>query len=574
MTSPTHTFLSIGQTLSFALPGPYGPVVAAGLQFIDMMSGDSDTTNRNQDVLDAIQAQTEELENFIATMKLDDLKVPLKRIGETVQESSRQIKDATAEGPTPLRVQLRTLLDKDLAWIASTDNDPERTLDRLLDIRFPGNNRYELHKTAVGLYLDLLMALICLLKLRCELQSQWVSLVADEAGNDSATPGPSQDDVAQMFTELNRLWARLAYWTEGDQLTKLTNWVDWIKTDRISLISDIQHEGRDSQTVLGYTVQTDFFTDAGQRVASMAHGAHTEPGPFNPYGPSLPTVSFVSHEAEVKAQHDAYVAAQKQAVTDDLSYVRATIDAITSQRLQVKSLTPPPQPGALSVAWTDTGWPHAWRGWPGQVRYGMQYVNSYGASPIVWSEWGESAADGRQCPHLTLPSLLPAELLCSRVIYRQRKDAATTEQPVVRDNLPVENDTLEYVDLDPADAQDACPSALQPPILANWREEDSPPPLWDKGLPVRYRYRYRNAAGRSLASSPWAIVDPAIGARADTGFITPKKRGFHSPTLRIKRLLGASTVEVYRQIGADGTRVTLAATPTAQGRFFVVDDIP
>jgi hypothetical protein len=222
------------------------------------------------------------------------------------------------------------------------------------------------------------------------------------------------------------------------------------------------------------------------------------------------------------------------------------------------------------VASLDTTWPRAWSGATGKLRYGVQYGNTVGSSPITWSDWVDALSAGSTCPQLTLPALPPAAAQASRTIYRQAWVANGHQSEDFRATIPFENPTGDFVDLDPPDTQGACPNALEPPVVVSWAMSGPAHPVpaeWAVG--VRYRYRYVNTAGKSLESGPWAVcAQESLGSTADTGFITPI--GGYQAVLHIKRAAGADSVEVYRQIGAN--RLTLNGTAVVSGRFFVFTD--
>jgi hypothetical protein len=220
MPDTVHVTLAVAQTLSIALPSPAGPAVAAGLQLLDMLSPKPAGPDPTKIILDRMTEVTQEIKDFLVTQKLDNVATDLGAIKDFVSTASTLV--TSDEDEDVLKIHYRDALAS-IQTSLMLHNFIETDLEALLRTRGSGDSAYVIGCTAAQLYLNMLMSYICLLKLRCEYANRLVDLAT------YTDHGASKELIDEVFAKLDDFWAKLNYWTTGDQLANFNNWCAKIK---------------------------------------------------------------------------------------------------------------------------------------------------------------------------------------------------------------------------------------------------------------------------------------------------------------------------------------------------------
>jgi hypothetical protein len=569
-----HNVLTVAQTLSFALPPPTGPIVAAGIQIFDIFfgqsSGDSKEDALQKALKDALDAVKQDIENFMTENKLSDIQSDLRSMNDWIAESQQSLKKA--QGQAEEEAVLESVI-KGADSLYSDDNPIEQALNKLVGLPTRGNDAYTFSLSAVEMYLNVLMSYICSLKFRCEMRNKLVDLASQSDGG-NAVENKVDSRLIDLFADYDLFLGRLEYWTGDEKRKALGDWVAKIKKDRMALISDVQTSGHNSEGFTGPNLESHFFTDGGKTITTVTDDYAVY---YTWQGRNRWThYRFTCKKADIVKARDQYIAEQQKQTEIDLSFVDDVMKTITAQVNQIKVPAPAPTSAPRIVEWLDTNWQGAWR-WNKEyeVRYGMAFGNTAGQSEVKWGEWTPSAGDDRKCPKLQLPTEDPKGVVDARYIKREMR---TNGPGDVHSKTVVlsEKTSTTYVDIDPARGDAACPDPSTPPLIDSWartyaqpNKPDAGAPAWPSGYAVRYRYRYQNKAGVSLYPSVWAFSNTDAAQLDGENYANGGSQ--YLARIKIHKDPNASGYKLYRQFkGSEETETT--GTIDDKGRYVIFTD--
>jgi hypothetical protein len=396
----------VAQNLAFALPPPWGPVVAAGLQLLDFL-----LPVHGQD---PFQTAVDSLEQFQTTTELAEHASYLKDYAGWLQ----QMQDAQDMLGAPNPAFITGTLLPGLEGATGPNGQLFTGLSDLGSLASGNDDALDLLVLAQSLYV---LSLKMIVQLRAVLAK-----LANDSGDQNT------------FTAQTDAWygayAVLLVHVRGDGgllagcAQQVTNLVNGRFHDRLAQITAPYAH---NQIIPGGRANVNVIHGWTFRDAAVGDSDNTRFQADTTAGDACHTYT-VSHQADVQQAHDSYVAGITAGLHQRWDNATATAskwsDAILSweQHMPPKRPQNPPQlpPAAQWAEAAPSG--SVWERY-GEVYYAVAYVNASGPSPI--SGWAGQDIGGRAHPTLTLPAD-PLQMATHWWVYRHFADAANNPTPM------------------------------------------------------------------------------------------------------------------------------------------------
>jgi hypothetical protein len=523
--------LSVMGTLAFCIPGPWGVVTSAALQSIGfLLPGDA-----RDPVIDAVKQSTSDIETYMAQHALSVDAGCINTIKNWLSVTEK-IQDLYTN-PAALTNRIKALdplddvpstVDQTFEDLAAFFSNPKAQ---------PPDSAYRIGCAALASYAALRVAVAQCLSLRVSL---WQALGALYAQSDRLT------DQAQVADAQNNIEATfdvlVAYLrqnlTDATATANIQSTLDALKNFRVGQVQAVQDD-------LGFFQPTISFKDDGDPTKTYSWDYKTDrwaPGPNGQFFPGNQAAIM----ATAQAAQTALITKLKTDADDFANEVQALIAKAQDIWARTPKLPAPPQ-NAPAVDTFDTSWPDAWQH-PGKyVQYAFYYLSRDGRTvrsplgPTGGAPFQCSQAD-TECPHVSFPAD-PSGLAASRILIRRVGDDVHLTN-AVEYTVPVPNMQDDFYDLWPATPSDVAPNALSAPVIVAWahdRRQTGPQCTWPNPAPVRYRYKYTRGTMKSLAWSPWSVMDDPAGATIDAqGYVT--ESDFYSALMQVPEMDGCDFV--------------------------------
>ncbi|SUS08540.1 hypothetical protein DF3PA_40139 [Candidatus Defluviicoccus seviourii] len=504
------TSLSALETISFILPGPWGPIASAALNVFGTLI-DPEQPDPNKPVLDAINAGFADLKGFLTSQKIDEASDYVKTM-EKWLASTGDLKTLDTNTST-----LQKVIDavKSLSTIEIPANAVETAISAveatLKNADTKSQNYMDLAQAAISTLIGLRVSQASCLNYRVLLQQKLVcSLQNSDRDEDKKNLFGAMQDLQSYFDFL--CTTIKDYLAEKGVLNDFEAKCDDVRDKLVNRIGSVTYEGSeptwpwDSAESDGYYYQDNCAVPIRYDELKNQWDTVLVSGAMGDFTTRWEKKTDRKHEVE-QLRANRIVALKKQC--DDFKQDALKI-LQTAKDKAASGVDGQPAPASTkpTVEQKQTEWNNAWKFTAKWIRYSVQFQGTTittVASPS--SDWLKCDWSSDTCPEVTLPDD-PSGYAIGRIVLREVADDQTGHNSTTY-AIPLPNMTTKtLVDLCPVNDDDICPTALIAPVI-RWCNYDSkkgdPKRTWPEPYRVRYRYKYTNKKGKSLEWSPWSV---------------------------------------------------------------------
>ncbi len=508
--NPLKTSLSALETISFILPGPWGPIASAALNVFGTLI-DPEQPDPNKPVLDAIAAGFADLKGFLTSQKIDDASGYI-RFMEKWLASTEDLKTLDTNTSTLIKV-----IDgaKSISTIETPTNAIETTISAvestLKNADTKSQNYLDLAQAAISTLIGMRVCQSSCLNYRVLLQQKLVCcLERSDRDEDKTNVYGAMQDLQSFFDVL--CTTVKDYLADKSVIKDFETKCDDARDALVNRIGPVTYEGSeptwpwDSAESDGYYYQDNCTVPIRYDERKNQWDTVLVGGSMGNFTTRWEKKTDRKHEVEqLRANRIATLKKQCDDFKQDALKILQTAKDKATAGVDGQ---PAPATTKPSVDQKQTEWDNAWKFTDKWVRYSVQFQGTTittVASPS--SDWLKCDWPSKTCPEVTLPDD-PSGYAVGRIVLREVADDATGHNSTTY-AIPLPNmTTKKLVDLCPVNDDDICPTALIAPVI-RWCNYDSkkgdPKRTWPDPYRVRYRYKYTNKKGTSLEWSPWSV---------------------------------------------------------------------
>lgn len=580
MNSALKSSLAAMETIAFVLPGPWGPVASAALHMIGDIFNPDDDTAQDQIVIDQIKAGVTEIKTFTAQNGIDLSKSYIADIEKWMDTTSQEA-DLESNPQTMRRVisEIETL-----ALPTGSIDTALAGLDISLDTQSPGYQ--DVAEAQIACFVQLRVTVAHCLNYRVVMQNKLVLwLQASDDPKDRATVLTELRNLEDFF---NVLAAFLKVnMTAQDNIDDIKARCAKILTSLVNRVGPVTSSGSAPGVFSSGSTITYSCIDASNPPATISKKDNVYHYSTSGGGGSLNFDFYLSKDMApvVAADRANFI----KALQDRNAAFQADCVAVFAKAKDIMADTPadpaPPAQAPTVTLKTSTGWPKAWKYTGKFISYAVGLQGATRSTGLVspYSDWVAAPASGDICPVVSLSGTSSSGLAIARIVYLRVSDDASGNNPTtIVTAIPNMTDTA-FTDLQPVNADDACPNALVAPVMSSFSfNANDPNRTWDKDYRVRYRFKYtavvNGQATESIDWSPWAVPSTEL-----LGYFTIEADGYthfnsayYGPQMLVPRRPGLGCI-LQRQFKINGVEqpartIRTSVAPAKNLRMVYLDD--
>ena len=508
--NPLKTSLSALETISFILPGPWGPIASAALNVFGTLI-DPEQADPNKPVLDAIAAGFADLKGFLTSQKIDDASGYIKFM-EKWLASTEDLKTLDTNTSTLIKV-----IDgaKSISTIETPTNAIETTISAvestLKNADTKSQNYLDLAQAGISTLIGIRVCQASCLNYRVLLQQKLVCcLERSDRDEDKTNVYGAMQDLQSFFDVL--CTTVKDYLADKSVLKDIETKCDDVRDALVNRIGPVTYEGSeptwpwDSAESDGYYYQDNCAVPIRYDELKNQWDTVLVGGSMGNF--TTRWEKKTDRKREVEQLRANRITTLKKQCDDFKQDALKILQTAKDKSTAGVDGQPAPATTKPSVDQKQTDWDNAWKFAGKWVRYSVQFQGTTittVASPS--SDWLKCDWSSKTCPEVTLPDD-PSGYGIGRIVLREVADDSTGHNSTTY-AIPLPNmTTKKLVDLCPVNDDDICPTALIAPVI-RWCNYDSkkgdPKRTWPDPYRVRYRYKYTNKKGTSLEWSPWSV---------------------------------------------------------------------
>ena len=409
---------SLLATLAFSLPAPWGPVVSAGISFLNFLLG-----KNNHSSISLVEAQAK----ILSTILRNESQVAnIYHITDFTQVYSQYIETISLQ---PHNVEY---MQEYIIPTLKNMSDPNFSASLINTISNNMDNKYYLvknEKDSIGI--ASLKALTLAMILHTSIKKMLLNFYSLMASNAHSCDKKAFMKNTQLWYGV---WVDLSIMVQGHgelkgYIDRLLNIREEVHTQRISSISGIK------RTVIGNGQKFSFADNWKDKTISSIY--KPSPNPSTNYEKEM-----AAFEKKFTDQRNSYIAEHEQSFNSDFTKLcidfDTTIKSIQDYFMQWKNGIIPEKPeNTIKIDFSESATPTPHGKWQDGkvVKYRLSYRNTAGQST---SEWRKKTVDGKACPVLRNIPVDPLSMAFVRIIERCFEGEQESHNIIIDDNVSTE----------------------------------------------------------------------------------------------------------------------------------------